>query len=108
LLAVHEDLGRPQLLSSDRHLTQGAVSLRALTWDESRLTLSGKEQLVAGEHTRLTFAVRPGFDLVTAEATRAEVSQVSANVDGTVTVALRASRSTTATWRLQFSSAHAE
>ena len=108
LLAVHEDLGRPQLLSNDRHLTQGAVSLRALTWDESCLTLSGKEQLVAGEHTRLTFAVRPGFDLVTAEATRAEVSQVSANDDGTVTVALRASRSTTATWRLRFSSAHAE
>jgi len=53
LLAVHEDLGRPQLLSNDRHLTQGAVSLRALTWDESCLTLSGKEQLVAGEHTEL-------------------------------------------------------
>lgn len=70
LLAVHEDLGRPQFLSTDRHLTQGAVSLRALTWDESRLTLSGKTELVAGEQTRLTFCVPTGFRLETASATR--------------------------------------
>ena len=102
LLAVHEDLGRPQFLATDRHLTQGAVSLRALAWHESRLTLSGKTELVAGEQTRLTFSVPTGFRLETAKATRAEVSQVTTGDDGTVSVALRASRSATAAWQLRF------
>ncbi|UCH34329.1 MAG: alpha-galactosidase [Armatimonadota bacterium] len=41
LLAVHPVLGRPQYLSTDRHVTQGAVTLRHERWDAATSTLSG-------------------------------------------------------------------
>ncbi len=41
LLALHEKRGVPQLLSTDRHLTQGGIELEALEWDGPGATLSG-------------------------------------------------------------------
>jgi Melibiase/Alpha galactosidase C-terminal beta sandwich domain len=41
LLALHEKLGRPQLLSTDRHVLQGAVEVENVTWDEKTKTLAG-------------------------------------------------------------------
>lgn len=101
LLAVHEDLGRPQFLSTDRHLTQGGVSLRDLTWDESRLVLSGRSELVGGDETRLTFSVPAGFRLETATAAGA-ASRIENRADGTVAVVLANPHTRIATWRLQF------
>jgi len=102
LLAIHEDLGRPQFLSTDRHLTQGAVSLTALEWDESLLTLSGESEMVAGEQTRLTFSVPAGFQSKAVEAARAQVGRIDRNDDGMVVVEIGSSRATTATWQLRF------
>jgi hypothetical protein len=102
LLAVHEDLGRPQWLSTDRHLTQGAVSLRDLAWDGSRLTLSGRSELVAGEQTRLVFSVPAGFRVRAAKAARAVTTRVENGGDGTVALLLGSRRARVATWHLQF------
>lgn len=41
LLALHEKQGRPQVISTDRHVLQGAVELESLTWDEEIQTLQG-------------------------------------------------------------------
>ena len=41
LLAVHEKTGKPQFISSDRHLLQGAIEIEAAHWDEERKTFSG-------------------------------------------------------------------
>ena len=102
LLALHEDLGRPQFLSTDRHLTQGATSLRALAWQERPRTLSGETELVPGEPTRLTFFVPEGYRLGSISATGAKVTQVDTPGDGTLTVALQSSRARAAKWRLHF------
>jgi hypothetical protein len=41
LLVLHEKTGKPQLLSTDRHVLQGAIEIESIDWDESSKTLSG-------------------------------------------------------------------
>ncbi len=53
LFAVHPILDHPQFLSSDRHVTQGAVDLTALDWNGKKL--SGKIKLVENNTTVLRF-----------------------------------------------------
>jgi hypothetical protein len=41
LLALHERSGRPQFVSTDRHVSQGGLEIEDLQWDERTRTLSG-------------------------------------------------------------------
>ncbi len=102
LLALHEDVGRPQFLSTDRHLTQGGTSLRDLAWDASRLTLSGRTELVGGESTRLTFSLPAGFRLQAAAAEGAVTAQTERGGDGTITLILSSRQGRIAAWQLRF------
>ena len=104
LLALHPSLGRPQFLSTDRHITQGAVSLEALTWDADGKTLSGSTQLVANETTTLTFHVPKGFSLDRASARGAVLASAKQRRDCTATLVLRSNRATTVKWTVEFQS----
>jgi hypothetical protein len=68
LLAVHRAWPRPQFLSSDRHITQGAVELTQLAWDASVQTLSGAVKAVAGHPLTLRFRVPAGLTCSEAKA----------------------------------------
>ena len=51
LLAIHERRGVPQVISTDRHVTQGGVELESVEWDAATTTLSGVSLGPAGtEH----------------------------------------------------------
>ena len=102
LVALHPSLGRPQFLSTDRHITQGAVSLEALAWDAKARTLSGSTQLVANEATTLTLHVPEGFSLKRASAKGATVASAKQHGDRTATVVLRSARARTAHWSAEF------
>lgn len=41
LLTLHEKTGRPQFLSTDRHVLQGAIELDKVNWNENTKTFSG-------------------------------------------------------------------
>jgi hypothetical protein len=41
LLSLHEQTGRPRVLSTDRHVFQGAIELEDVQWEERTKTLSG-------------------------------------------------------------------
>jgi len=41
LLTLHEKSGRPQFISTDRHVLQGAFEIENVTWDENTKTISG-------------------------------------------------------------------
>ena len=41
LLTLHEKTGKPQFISTDRHVLQGAVELGNVEWNENTKTLSG-------------------------------------------------------------------
>lgn len=68
LLAVHRAQPHPQFLSSDRHVTQGAVELTALAWDAGNKMLSGTVKAVKGFPLTLRFRVPSGFAFHTATA----------------------------------------
>jgi hypothetical protein len=61
LLAVHRAQPHPQFLSSDRHVTQGAVELTQLAWDADAKTLSGSVKIVGGYPLTLRFRIPAGF-----------------------------------------------
>ena len=50
-------LGHPQVVGSNRHLTQGAVDLVSVRWDARTATLSGTSRVVGGETYRLRLFV---------------------------------------------------
>ena len=41
LLALHEAIGSPQVLSTDRHVTQGGIEIEDVQWDATEKVLSG-------------------------------------------------------------------
>jgi hypothetical protein len=41
VLAIHEKLGVPQVISTDRHLSQGGIELENVQWDAASSTLKG-------------------------------------------------------------------
>ncbi|HEV2378968.1 MAG TPA: alpha-galactosidase [Terriglobia bacterium] len=67
---IHSDLGRPQLVGTSRHIT-GAVSIRALAWDQSENRLSGTSDTVSGDDYSLWFYVPSTFTVSQVRASSA-------------------------------------
>ena len=49
IYAIREKLDRPQLVSTSRHISQGAVDLKDVAWADQSNTLSGKSDVVQGD-----------------------------------------------------------
>lgn len=86
LLAVHRAQPRPQLLSSDRHVTQGAVELTRLAWDEASKTLSGAVKTVKGDPLTLRFRTPAGFTFDAATAEGGAACKAAADPAGVLSV----------------------
>ncbi len=61
VFAVRKKLGRPQLVSTSRHLSQGAYDLLTVTWDDEKKILSGISRVVAGEPYEMVVYVPEGL-----------------------------------------------
>src|SRR5450759_7233 len=61
VFAVRKKLGHPQVLSTSRHISQGAFDISSLAWDESRNTLSGVSKVVEGDLYEIVLYVPEGF-----------------------------------------------
>lgn len=88
LYAVHKAENHPQFLSSDRHVTQGAVDVKSMNWTDSGTdlgTLSGTLELVAGFPTTFRFAIPDGVEFQTVSVNADDVKVESAlEADGRV------------------------
>lgn len=89
LLSVHRAAGRPQFLSSDRHVTQGAVELEALAWDGASQALSGSVKAVGGYPLTLRFRIPAGFAAPEVKAGAGATSHVAAAGAGLVSLTLQ-------------------
>ncbi len=101
LFAVHACRATPQFLSSDRHVTQGAVDLEALEWNAAKRTLLGEVRLVPGFPTTLTFRSGDGFRFLRCAATGAE-SRGELGADDLVRVTLRSATGGVTPFALEF------
>lgn len=61
VVSARPNLGRPQLLSTNRHITQGAYEMKELKWDEENLILSGMSLVVADDLYEITIYVPEGY-----------------------------------------------
>jgi hypothetical protein len=100
LLAVHEEQARPQFLSSDRHLTQGAVDLEDLLWDAKKKELSGSVKLVGGHPTQLAFLLSDNFALQKVSAKDAEMA-LKVDHDGVLRVTLSSAKDVSAEFHVK-------
>lgn len=73
LLALHKKQTVPQFISSDRHITQGAVELTELAWNASKKELRGTVQLVQGSPLTLRFLIPENYKFIKA-ATNKEIT----------------------------------
>ena len=72
LVALQPAAGRPQFLTSDRHVTQGGVELKDQTW--SGKTLTATVHAIGGFPMTVRFAVPKGFEVRDVVAEGAEVA----------------------------------
>lgn len=64
--AIREKLDRPQVLSTNRHISQGGVDLLNVKWDGTTETLSGQSAVVVGDRYTITVSVPRAYRLLTA------------------------------------------
>lgn len=62
--AIRKKLGRPQIISTSRHITQGAVDLISVSWDDKKYVLSGISNVVAKEPYQITFFVPDDYKII--------------------------------------------
>ncbi len=63
MLAFRRCLDHPQLVSTSRHITQGACEIRRLEWNENECTLRGVSSVVEGDEYIMYFYVPDQFSL---------------------------------------------
>ena len=102
LLAVHELLRRPQVLSTDRHVAQGTVELGDLAWDQDRSVLTCTFKLVADDPLTVFVHVPARYAFRIASSSEAIVENI-ANEGSVMSVRLRRSSSGQASLILNFS-----
>lgn len=73
VFAIRETRPHPWVLSTTRHISQGAVSLVAEAWDPKTRTLTGTSRVIAEDPYVLTVHAPTGFGLPRAEVTGHDV-----------------------------------
>jgi alpha-galactosidase len=99
--ALRPKTSRPQLLSTNRHLSQGAADLDIVVWEDA-FTLTGKSRVVDGDRYVLTLHLPEGFAIKSASFgdTAAEV----ACTGEIARIAFLPSETGTDNWRILFQS----
>ncbi len=61
ILAVRKKLNRPQILSTSRHITQGAAEIEQMSWSEKDTALTIRAKLVEGDLYKITLFLPQGY-----------------------------------------------
>jgi len=109
VISLRRSAARPQLVSTSRHITQGAVDVVSVEWDEKTKTLSGRSRVVGGDPYELRIAMpttAKRWAVGKAEIDRpekhfGEAVAWKADPPG-VRVTITAPRSREVTWRVAF------
>lgn len=102
LLAIHENLGHPQLISTDRHITQGGVEWTDETWNQERKELTCSFNLVENDPMTAIIHMPASYKVAAAKSEEAKVEKQTIN-NAIVSITLRRVTSGTAKLVLMFS-----
>ena len=102
-MAVREVLEYPQVLSTDRHLLQGALELSEVSWNPETKELSGIAELVEDEPMQVALAVN-GFVPQSCSVDNNNAACFLKNVsDSVVKLSLRSQAGGKVQWKVRFS-----
>lgn len=93
VVSIRKREPRPQLIGTNRHLTQGADDIESLEWNEKSRTLSGTVYVVGGHPYRLQFTVPQGW--------KPEFDELEVK-DGVGIIALESKKNRTMKWSVGF------
>ena len=99
-MALQPELGHPQFLSSDRHITQGAVGLKDQRWADGALSLD--VETVGGFPQTLRVAVPEGYALQSAHAPEATITTTTEQAGRILAATLHSEQSATVKLTLSF------
>lgn len=74
ILSIVEAKNRPQVISTNRHISQGAVDLLDVVFDEASLRLYGQSLVVSNDPYEIRIAVPKGFSLKSTKASDLETT----------------------------------
>ena len=98
--SIRELMDRPQLVTTNRHLSQGAAEIELLTWNAETHTLEGRIRVVAGDKYRVKFHVPKGYRLDAATVER-KPAQVETDSEF-LTFSIDQARTASVAWSLKF------
>ena len=100
ILAIHKMEGQPVVLSTSRHITQGAIDLKELRWNEKKLTIEGKSiNLIRGDYALIVW-IPTGYKFVRAiTAVKYETSEISPSL---LKITLKLGKDKPLGWKLEF------
>lgn len=100
IYSIHEKLDHPQVISTNRHISQGGVDLAQVQWDPRNSTLTGKSSVVKNDLYTLTIFVPSGLRVGKAQVGgRAAAIQT---VGSAIEVSFTPGASTTIPWTVSF------
>ncbi|MCX6876271.1 MAG: NPCBM/NEW2 domain-containing protein [Verrucomicrobia bacterium] len=109
VIAVRAAEGRPLVLSTSRHVTQGMIDLRDEIWEAATGTLAGTSQVIAGDPYELRIAGltdgkqwKPACAELSAADQAAGVTVTQKEEPGLLRVTLNSAVSREVKWSLQF------
>jgi len=100
VLAVRELKAHPWFLSYNRHLTQGAIEIKKMKWDDAGRVLTGIQEAVPGYEYHLYFYQPEGFKFSGAEVAGADFKSESAGK--VITLIFIPKTKNQLTWRIKF------
>jgi len=100
LYAIRELRPHPQIASTSRHISQGGIDLKHVTWSAETRTLHGESEVVAGDPYVLTVHVPAGYSLVEVDF---DGQTAKHKQDGQIAIAAHVPEKTRhVSWRLRF------
>lgn len=101
MVSVRKVLPHPQVISTNRHILQGWVELKDISWDAKKRTLSGIASVIGDEPFKITIA-NNGAKVLKAEAKGGRSELAPQTVEGLSCLTLFATDNTEMKWKLKY------
>ena len=97
-LAIREKLDRPQLVSTNRHISQGAAEIEKLIWDNN--TIKGRSKMIVDDRYVITVFVPENYQF---ELAKVDGKEVKATQEGhLLTVSHLPKQTASLSWEISF------
>jgi len=102
VLAIHAESGRPQVISTSRHITQGGVDLAKVEWNAKRKELSGRSHVVRNDPYELRLWVPEGFRPIAVESSNHQAKLEITDESKVAVVRLASQQTDEIRWLVRF------